>query len=74
MEVNEQIFASWSELVLQDLRIDVAAIVDATQSDRDWNNGNVRNALSLGNLRPCESAVDGGNNLGKQAVLKDEGN
>jgi hypothetical protein len=35
MKVNEEIFASWSDLALQDLPIDVAEIVDATQSDRD---------------------------------------
>jgi hypothetical protein len=33
MMVNEEIFASWSELAIQDLLIDVAAVVDATQSD-----------------------------------------
>jgi hypothetical protein len=53
MKVNEEIFASWSELAIQDLLIDVAAVVDATQSDRVWN---------------------GGNNSGRPAVLRDEGN
>lgn len=53
MKVNEEIFASWSEFALQDLLIDVAAVVDATQSDRVWNDGN---------------------NLGRSAVLRDEGN
>jgi hypothetical protein len=32
MNVDEGIFASWSELALQDLLIDVAAVVDATDS------------------------------------------
>jgi len=40
MMVNEEIFASRFELALQDLLIDVAAVVDATQSDRVWNDGN----------------------------------
>jgi len=30
MKIDEEIFASWSELTLQDLLIDVAAVVDAT--------------------------------------------
>ena len=51
--VNEEIFASRSELALQDLFIDVAAVVDATQSDRVRNDGN---------------------NPGKAAVLRYEGN
>ena len=53
MKVNEEIFASWSELAVQDLLIDVAAVLDATPSDRVWNDGN---------------------NPGKSAVLRDEGN
>jgi hypothetical protein len=53
MKANEEIFASWSELAVRDLLTDVAAVVDATQSDRVWNDGN---------------------NPGKSAVLRDEGN
>jgi len=34
MKVGEGIFISWSELAMQDLLIDVAAAVDATESDR----------------------------------------
>jgi hypothetical protein len=34
MRVDEEISDSWSELVLQDLLIDVAAVVAATEPDR----------------------------------------
>jgi hypothetical protein len=54
MKVDEGISDSWSEFALQDLLIDVAAVVDATESDRAWN-GDVLSGLnvaSLGNLRP----------------------
>jgi hypothetical protein len=37
MKVDEQIFDSWSELALQDLLIDVAAAIDATECDRTSN-------------------------------------
>jgi hypothetical protein len=37
MNVDEGIPASWSELALQDLLIDVAAVVDATGFDRTSN-------------------------------------
>jgi hypothetical protein len=46
MNVDKEIPASWSELALQDLLIDVAAVVDATGFDRTSNilngpNGNL---------------------------------
>ena len=37
MKVDQEIFQSWSELVLQDLLIDVAAVVAATGPDRARN-------------------------------------
>ena len=37
MKVDEEIFDSWSELALQDLLIDVAAVVAATEPDRTRN-------------------------------------
>jgi len=37
MEVDKEIFDSWSELALQDLLIDVAAVVAATEPDRTRN-------------------------------------
>jgi len=37
MNVDEGVFASRSELALQDLLIDVAAAVDATECDRPSN-------------------------------------
>ena len=54
MKVDEEIFNSWSELAMQDLLIDVAAAVDATESDRG-RGPKVRSGpkvVSLGNLRP----------------------
>ena len=37
MKVDQEIFQSWSELALQDLLIDVAAVVAATEPDRTRN-------------------------------------
>jgi hypothetical protein len=37
MKIDEQIFDSWSELALQEMLIDVAAAVDATECDRPSN-------------------------------------
>jgi hypothetical protein len=37
MKVDQEIFQSWSELTLQDLLIDVAAVVAATGPDRARN-------------------------------------
>ena len=34
MKVDEEISNSWSEVAIQDLLMDVAAVVDATESDR----------------------------------------
>jgi hypothetical protein len=54
MRVDDEIFNSWSELAMQDLLIDVAAAVDATESDRAWGPKvpSGPNVVSLGNLRP----------------------
>jgi hypothetical protein len=54
MKVDEKIFNSWSELAMQDLLIDVAAAVDATESDRAWGPriASGPKVISLGNLRP----------------------
>jgi hypothetical protein len=54
MKVDEEVLNSWSEVAIQDLLMDVAAAVDATESDRA-SNRNVPsgpNVVSLGNLRP----------------------
>jgi hypothetical protein len=37
MKVDKEIFDSWSELALQDLLIDVAAVVAATEPNRARN-------------------------------------
>ena len=37
MKVDQEIFQSWSELALQDLLVDVAAVVAATKPDRARN-------------------------------------
>ncbi len=37
MKVDQEIFQSWSELAVQDLLIDVAAVVAATEPDRTRN-------------------------------------
>jgi hypothetical protein len=54
MKIDEEILGSWSEVAIQDLLMDVAAVVDATESGRAWNwkvpSG--PNLVSLGNLRP----------------------
>jgi hypothetical protein len=54
MKVDEGIFNSWSEVAIQDLLMDVAAAVDATESERAWGPKvpNGPNVVSLGNLRP----------------------
>ena len=54
MKVGEEIFNSWSELAMQDLLSDVAAAVDATESDRAWGPRvpSGPKVVSLGNLRP----------------------
>jgi hypothetical protein len=53
MNVGEGIFISWSELAMQDLLIDVAAAVDATESDRVWGPSGPSGptVVSPGNLR-----------------------
>jgi hypothetical protein len=54
MKVDGEIFNSWSEVAMQDLLMDVAAVVHATEPDRAWK-GNVPsrpNVVCLGNLRP----------------------
>jgi hypothetical protein len=57
MKVDEKVFDSWSELALQDLLIDVAAAVDATESDREWNR-NVLGGPNVASLR--DLCPDGG--------------
>ena len=54
MKVDEEIFNSWAEVAIQDLLIDVAAAVDATESDRAWDAKvpSGPKVVSLGNLRP----------------------
>jgi hypothetical protein len=54
MKVDKKIFDSLSELDLQDLLIDVAAVVAATEPDRARNGNDAEraNLPSLGNLRP----------------------
>lgn len=54
MKVDEEIFNSWSKVVIQDLLMDVAAALDATESDRasNWSVPSRPNVVSLGNLRP----------------------
>jgi hypothetical protein len=54
MKVGEEIFDSCSEVAIQDLLMDVAAAVDATESDRGSNRDvpSGPNVVSLGNLRP----------------------
>jgi len=54
MKVDEEILNSWSEVAIQDLLIDVAAVVEATESDRAWGLrvSSGPNVVSLGNLRP----------------------
>jgi hypothetical protein len=53
MKVDEEIFQSWSELALQDLLIDVATVVAATEPDRTRNGNDLSgpNVASLGKLR-----------------------
>ncbi|HXO04398.1 MAG TPA: hypothetical protein VN884_02080 [Candidatus Sulfotelmatobacter sp.] len=54
MKVDEGISNSWSEVAIQDLLMDVAAAVDATEPERAWgpNMPSGPNVVSLGNLRP----------------------
>jgi hypothetical protein len=54
MKVDEEIFNSWSEVAIQDLLMDVAAVVDATEPDRVWNGTAPSRpyVVCLGNLRP----------------------
>jgi hypothetical protein len=68
MNVDKEIPASWSELALQDLLIDVAAVVDATGFDRTSNILNGPN----GNLGRVPDVVHDGNNLRNATVWKDE--
>jgi hypothetical protein len=53
MKVDEEIFNLCSEVAIQDLLMDVAAAVDATESDRAWGPKvpSGPNVVSLGNLR-----------------------
>lgn len=37
MKVDEEISNSWSEVAIQELLMDVAAVVDATETDWVWN-------------------------------------
>jgi hypothetical protein len=37
MKIDEEIFNSWSEVAMQDLLMDVAAVVDATEPERVWD-------------------------------------
>ncbi|MGB8541503.1 MAG: hypothetical protein WCD49_07685 [Candidatus Acidiferrales bacterium] len=68
MNVDEGVFASRSELALQDLLIDVAAVVNATgfRGTSDILSGPNRN---LGRLL---EVFNSGNNLTNVAVWKDE--
>jgi hypothetical protein len=68
--VDEGIFAWWSELALQDLLIDVAAVVDATGLDRTTNILSGPNR----NLGRVPDVFNSGNNLRNAAVWKDERN
>jgi hypothetical protein len=54
MKVDEEIFIPWAEIAIQDLLIDVAAVVHATESDRAWDSkaSSGPKVVSLGNLRP----------------------
>jgi hypothetical protein len=68
MNGDEGVFASRSELALQDLLMDVAAVVDATGSHGTWD------ILSRPdrNLGRVLEVFDSGNNLRNAAVWKDE--
>jgi hypothetical protein len=68
MNVDEGVFASRSELALQDLLMDVAAVVDATGSH------GTSDILSRPNrnLGRVLEVFDGGNNLRNAAVWNDE--
>jgi hypothetical protein len=54
MKVDKKIFDSWSELDRQDLLIDVAAVVAATEPDRARNGNDAERAKvpSLETIRP----------------------
>jgi len=68
MNVDEGVFASRSELALQDLLMDVAAVVDATGSH------GTSDILSRPNrnLGRVLEVFGGGNNLRNAAVWNDE--
>jgi len=68
MNAHKEILASLSELALQDLLIDVAAVVDTTGFDRTSNILSGPN----GNLGRVPDVFNGGNNLRRAAVCKDE--
>jgi len=68
MKADEGVFASWSELALQDLLIDVAAVVDATRFDRTSSILRGPNR----NLGRVLDVFNSGNNLRNAAVWKGE--
>jgi hypothetical protein len=68
MNVDEEILPSWSELALQDLLIDVAAVVDATGFDRPSS------ILSAPNqTRSTAGIIQGMRRSGKMNALTIEG-
>ena len=69
MNVDEGVFTSRSELALQDLLMDVAAVVDATGSH---GNSDILSGPNR-NLGRVLEVFNSGNNLRKAAVWKDEG-
>jgi len=72
MKVGEETFDSWSEFALQDLLIDVAAVVDATDSDRVWN-GDVLSGLNVASQEISARTADevnSGKNLRKPSYKK----
>ena len=68
MNVDEGVFTSRSELALQDLLMDVAAVVDATGSHGTSDIPSRPNR----NIRPVLELFDSGNNLRNAAVWNDE--
>ncbi len=68
MNIDNELFASRSELALQDLLIDVAAAVDATGFHRTSNIFSGPNR----DLGRVPDMFDDGNNLQRAAVWNDE--
>ncbi|HXN98851.1 MAG TPA: hypothetical protein VN881_07225 [Candidatus Acidoferrales bacterium] len=54
MKVDREIFNSCAEVAIQDLLMDVAAVVDATEPERVWDATipGKPNVVCVGNLRP----------------------